>query len=917
MDHALLCKLLHNNKTYLYYSLIHKNVTGSNVMKKYISYILILCCISSLSQAEISFLELKGLYNGIKEDKKYLSPVHGFNWFKTGVVENMYRYGDEADATIKLIKELFYLQPDGVTFDITSLARKPAKYFTPRTIGKILNVIEKYKDKTLDPSSKVEISTLLKNIIKEDINFDDLQQLINRTIEKIQQEVGPIADKKQLNLEKRAAEQKITKIKKGKVKTIKTKEEKAQAITPLQARIEEIQGEVQKITVRERLLKRKIHDISLNEKLIDELVGYMLGCLAETQEQKYIPYALQQLLLAFAWKVADSKEQLIDYFEQFETPIITKNKIELLQELYSKKDYEHFKENLEKNVSFILKDYELSSFGSYGRTVWDKPYPPVISGISDTRYVDIAGIEHFFSDCVETSLRNFFNIVLYNKSTSTFDITSLIKQPEEKGLKLLPAFIDYYTKHNKTSHLQTKPYYNDWAQLVADIPGITYVKGAYEIKTSLSNILKVVNYLLFGNSAAFASKSNQEKLNILVQALSHENFAIRWEVKDGPDNLVDTQDTLIILLFSVNNDTYSFEWGFEPRHSVISNIQSNLIKPAKFILPELAKHIFLGSINEINLLGWYETVTYDNQLADMQKNDLSASYYDFFCFTQNLNNNNCIVNLIEALLEQNIKISLGLLENLLNHLPDDFAFWKNILPALVESEVYQPLAKRLLPRYADTFLAVSLSKKRDSLYLFINQNIGMLNPLQLQHFMIKILTFKVEKLYPSVEQNTDKVNSEMLYIIIRNQLKQFYKLVNQNNINKINSANLAEIIHYIFENKITQLYPLVKQNINKVDNKEDIGQFISDIAWHTIELFYPFVIENFNKNIQHIRPRQITETINTIITKKIESLYPVITQDILDRFSISYKNNIFNKILINEIKQLYYLLPENFKPSGS
>src|SRR5579872_4805409 len=114
------------------------------------------------THAEISFTDIKGMYNDIIDDKKHLSPVHGFNWYKTNIIENMYRYGNEHDATIQLIKELFHLEPDGVTFNITKAPLKPASYFTTATIGKILNYFETTKD--------IKIAELA-NSIAQDIGY--------------------------------------------------------------------------------------------------------------------------------------------------------------------------------------------------------------------------------------------------------------------------------------------------------------------------------------------------------------------------------------------------------------------------------------------------------------------------------------------------------------------------------------------------------------------------------------------------------------------------------------------------------------------------------------------------------------------------------------------------------------------------
>lgn len=122
---------------------------------------------------EIKISDTKDLFTIIKEEYKYLSPFQGMIWWKNNLIENMYRLGNDNHATIKLIKNLFYLQKDG-TFDCTrptantDQKNKPgnaAAYFTIEVITEFLLLLENNK-------TREELSSLKERIDKKFIrNF--------------------------------------------------------------------------------------------------------------------------------------------------------------------------------------------------------------------------------------------------------------------------------------------------------------------------------------------------------------------------------------------------------------------------------------------------------------------------------------------------------------------------------------------------------------------------------------------------------------------------------------------------------------------------------------------------------------------------------------------------------------------------
>ncbi len=67
-----------------------------------------------------------------------------------------------------------------------------------------------------------------------------------------------------------------------------------------------------------------------------------------------------------------------------------------------------------------------------------------------------------FPDCGESSLRNFFNILLYDSEEKIFKASYL----KNSKLKFHPRLIHYYQKHLRSKYTNSQQAYNDWAYVL-------------------------------------------------------------------------------------------------------------------------------------------------------------------------------------------------------------------------------------------------------------------------------------------------------------------------------------------------------------------------------------------------------------------------------------------------------------------
>ena len=128
--------------------------------------------------------QIKGFVDVLNPKYEYLSPIHGAMLWETSYVENLYRFAPTS-STKKLIKELFFLQFDGVTFDATSHPLLPAYSFDSKIIGKLVGTFVEYQNK-LEKLKEFESTEDYQKIIQQKKQWGEEIRKLSTTIKKLQ-----------------------------------------------------------------------------------------------------------------------------------------------------------------------------------------------------------------------------------------------------------------------------------------------------------------------------------------------------------------------------------------------------------------------------------------------------------------------------------------------------------------------------------------------------------------------------------------------------------------------------------------------------------------------------------------------------------------------------------------------------------
>lgn len=411
----------------------------------------------------IDINHLKDTYSILKDEYKYLSPVHGAIWMETQILKNYYKSGDPKSSTIILIKELFNLIEDA--FGVTRNVGMPAHYFSPEIIASIIGTIEKC---TVEDR---------KNLSKK------IQGLICVHPDFVQKAQGELKEKWDDENQQRILRQRIEKLSKAIIKSLEEcgfwGESKYGRIYPPYTTHAILLGFLYKLANDKKDLSAYFNTLSsVAEKDIFTSSGRAIFTQKSWESSCFNKGEVDTILKA------SSKHSSKDLL----TPFLSAVK----QELGNKQD-----------------PFEAIVFAEITRQFYSRSLPSVIGNRKE--HIRFNGRP--FADCVEIASRNLCNFITFNQEELKFiPIKSGNLNPSQDLIK-------YYQGDcaDATMHLRSDMY-QIWGDLLQNVPGFIYAAMSSKINPG-ERYERLLGKDIFNSSKAkpcfiLLSKEDMKKVGI-------------------------------------------------------------------------------------------------------------------------------------------------------------------------------------------------------------------------------------------------------------------------------------------------------------------------------------------------------------------------------------------------------------------
>ncbi len=662
--------------------MVHRYSEPTQLKQSQVFLPLLLVAFSPLSAwAELSHLDLKGIDALV--DHPGASPVYGYAALKTelenrrflgnyglknaehGCMEGASQIRDQLvknndcpqDYTSEWLQRLFPSQ-DGVNFVANQVKSDPISHLSSELIGRLLQRISDIPGAAwTDASAMRDLERDLMHMMYREMNPASYEHWLKRLSE--------IAG--QLTTERN------TKEKKSRRASCTLDEKEA-----LKTRVGELQGKLSEIeqilavpslagtrpTVQSKGIGKEGDFRSIAEMLIGSLKESRVG--ANPAYPKHFP---EQVLLAFfIQKKANTKSDLIELFKGMPKLIKDPNFLinsekqsAFLLDRWKRSDYkpESLESKPKRAVAGFAQHPEMLAFAVMEERFAAKMIPPVIS-YGSAKHESLEG--GTYPDCGETSLRNFFNIVLYDSVTGKFDVGALTRLTQaHPELKIAPSLQSFYKTHSDPSSASKQAVRDAWSETVASKQGgVNYLKPNIapqcEINAGVDNMMALVDQMIepsgmpdaqatvvqavppqkkgwfrclpWSRSGASSKRacapvpapelpwsggirlkdagSRSQKLDWLCQALSREGKKLSWSVEGAQDQAdsiarLNAKNTGVHLRFRINEEP-AFSWNFEGSHFSVRDLTSGENSWKNKVGEELAK----SSLHAVpGLLPWF------------------------------------------------------------------------------------------------------------------------------------------------------------------------------------------------------------------------------------------------------------------------------------------------------------------------
>jgi len=355
----------------------------------------------------IDVLELQNTYNCVKDtENAMLSPLVGAISFHSGWIENFYRFGEDS-AVHKLVHKLFYYNQAAHDFAVTK---------SSQSIVQILAIFGL-------------VPELIKWYIEYRDTYFEAQQRFEKDVAKASEEKVEKAcfepDKKTFK-----ALDHIGKEFKKKLEGLL--EEKASIYQDF---LRKDDPEIDEASAG-KSLSHRVRDLKKN--LLDPIINSLVES-QKSDNSLLPPFVLEQILATYWYLSQENKDSISDYINVLRGPkgkcTLPPESVYDYSELMSLKDVV----NDESRVKELFNDPEkLAIFLLQELTVGLNP--PFIPQ-ENYRFGSMAGIR----DCVESTVHNFLNFILYDAESRSYNFDLL---PESVKKSVDGRLRDFYGKYH-------------------------------------------------------------------------------------------------------------------------------------------------------------------------------------------------------------------------------------------------------------------------------------------------------------------------------------------------------------------------------------------------------------------------------------------------------------------------------------
>jgi hypothetical protein len=428
---------------------------------------------------------LKDSYVLFDETYEHLSPLHGALSWESGIVKNYYEAASHAPHS----RDMWLAQTDGPSrlaealftntlgnFDVSTHPNYPARHLGISTIANLIAILEQTHE-PLDPLK-------LEDFILRDVEFNGSVQAINREREDLKQQYDRLIKQAQ----KQHQTDTVATLKNSKILALNKLSThrlcqdwaRIQSITQLKARltqIDQLTGPEKARAQKERSqAERSLGSLESAQGNKDyNRVRELAYALADSHTPSlcHPPHIAQWLLLSCLYRKAHTKKDFMHYMTLLAEKIphvLCKQP----DESYIQSSFAHDETQYLSDIHTFLQQAPLHTIQPhlYEKLVYTQIIQRFYKGFLPkiTEYANISYHGVSFPDCVEATLLNFCNMIIYDRASGTFNIEKL---PLDKHPEILASFYADPVNQQATNNHLTKVH-QDWGQLLQNLPFITY-----------------------------------------------------------------------------------------------------------------------------------------------------------------------------------------------------------------------------------------------------------------------------------------------------------------------------------------------------------------------------------------------------------------------------------------------------------